>query len=277
MLLMILVCLAIISVVYGTLTNWSTPQTNIVGAIVKPVQKFSKGVSDGFDDFFKKFKKSETYEAEQKQLQSQINKLTSDLLDYQEIKQQNEFYKGFFEIKQKNPDFKMLPSTLIARDPTDPYGTFTLDKGIVDGVAVYDPVITAEGLVGYISDAQSTQSVVTTVLNPKLNVSAIDRRTRDAGNITGTPELAAKGKCKLAYLPRSNSAAENDYIVSSGAGGVFPEGLLIGNIEEIKQDTQNISFYAVVVPVVKFDEIRDVMVITSFNGQSSIADKKAGK
>src|ERR1035437_3538846 len=104
----IILCLSVISFLFGSFTNWSSPQSNIIGAIVKPAQKLSMSISNGIEDFFKKFKSAGTYESEKKALQAKVNKLTSELLDYQKVINQNNFYKGFFDIKDQNPDFNFL-------------------------------------------------------------------------------------------------------------------------------------------------------------------------
>ena len=66
----------------------------------------------------------------------------------------------------------------------------------------------------------------------------------------------------MQYLNRENTAAAGDYLVSSGAGGVFPEGLVVGTIKEIKIADE--SAYAVIEPVTSIGHLKDVMVITEF-------------
>ena len=187
-------------------------------------------------------------------------------------KKENEFYAGFLELKEDHPDFKFQPATVIARDPTDVFASFTIDQGTLNGVAPNDPVITADGLVGYISEAGSTFSTVITLYDPSLRVGAMDSRTRDAGIVSGGLSLAEEGYCRMSYLSRSSAITLGDLVITSGAGGVFPQGLLIGSVSEIKQESDDISMYAVIKPAVNLDELRDVMVITSFTGQGGIAD-----
>ena len=97
---------------------------------------------------------------------------------------------------------------------------------------------------------------------------ALDNRSSDSGVVTGKLEFAKDGKCVFKNLSRSSSVAIGDYVSTSGEG-VFPAGLLIGSIEYIGTDSVNSSIYAEIKPFTDISEIRDVMVITEFDGQLS--------
>ncbi|MBQ2676359.1 MAG: rod shape-determining protein MreC [Clostridia bacterium] len=257
--------------IFGIATGLSAPQSNIMGAVLKPIQQGCANISNWFDSVFVNFESNQKLSQENQELKKQLADKNYQLVEYEDVVRQNKFYKDFLEIKENNPSYKFSPAMVIARDTTDPYGTFTINKGILDGVSVYDPVITADGLVGYISDAYSNQSVVMTVLNPSINITALDNRTRDSGNITGDADLAVKGMCKMTYLAKSSSLAAGDFIISSGAGGVFPAGQIIGTVKEVKTSANATDYYAVVQPSVDVFDIADVMVVTSFEGKSSIS------
>lgn len=252
-------------IVCGSLTNWSAPQSNIFSGILSPIQNFFSDVSKSVNSFFDGFESKEKLENEIKELKKEISEKNKQLINYDEISRQNDFYKDFLEIKEENPSYKFASARIISRDNSDTYATFTIDKGTVDGVEVFDPIITAEGLVGYVSDAYSTQSTVMTVLNPKINVSAIDNHSRDTGAITGDADFSVDGYTKMIYIHSDNTVSSGDFVVTSGDGGVFPGGLIIGTVVDIKTAPGKISCEAKIQPIVDFSEISDVMVITSFN------------
>lgn len=248
----------------------SAPGNSLFGAIVTPFQKAATAVSDYFIDLKTRLNDSGKLIEENNKLKEENSKLAEQIIDYQKTKEENEFYKEFLEIKDNNPDYKFRDAKLISRDTTDPYGGFNIDKGLIDGVSINDPVITSEGLVGYISEVGASYSKVTTLLNPDVNVGGVDIRTSDSGIISGAADLAVDGMCRLYNLPRSASVAIGDYITTSG-GGVFPEGIIIGMVEDIKYDAVSTSLYAVVKPYVDLSEIKNVMVVTSFTGQGEIS------
>lgn len=251
-------------VICGFITDWSAPQSNIVSSVLSPVESFFSGVAESFNSFVDGFESTDKLKKEVKELKDEVNEKNKQLVNYDEIVRQNEFYKDFLEIKEENPSYKFSAARVISRNNNDTYATFTIDKGTVDGVEVYDPVITAEGLVGYICDAYATQSTVMTVLNPKINVSAIDNHSRDTGIITGDAELSLDGYTKMIYIPSDNTIASGDFIITSGEGGIYPQGLILGTVIEVKTSENKISCEAVIQPVVNFSDLSDVMVITNF-------------
>ena len=103
-------------------------------------------------------------------------------------------------------------------------------------------------------------------------IGALDNRTNDSGIISGNLEFAKNGQAKFYNLARSCSVAIGDYVVTSGEG-IFPKGLLIGKIETIGNDKYNTSIYATVTPFANIDELRQVMVITDFDGQGNVLQK----
>ena len=103
-----------------------------------------------------------------------------------------------------------------------------------------------------------------TILNPKINVSAIDNHSRDTGIIAGDADLSLDGLTKMMYIPSDNTVSSGNFIVTSGDGGIFPDGLIIGTVVEIKTSTNKISCEAKIQPIVDFSEISDVMIITDF-------------
>lgn len=251
----------------------TAPQTDIAGLIATPLRNLASEVSDTVTDFFKAYTDGNELSLENAELKSQIDELQNKVADYEDILSQNEFYKEYLEIKENHPDFKFSDANVIARDGDDPYGGFTINKGSSSDISLYDPVITDGGIVGYVTEVGFTSCKVTTVLSHDITLGAIDNRTNDSGIITGNLTLAQKGFCRFANLSRSCSVAVGDYVVTSGEG-IFPEGLLVGTVENIGVDEYNTSIYAEVKPFVNFSELRSVMVITSFDGQGGINPEK---
>ncbi len=270
--LIVTACVLVLATVSAVIGSSLTPQNSVIGAITTSVQSAVTGVSNWFSDIFKKMGDNEELMLENAKLKAQINDLTSDLVDYQKAQQENEFYKKYLGIKEKNPDYVMEPAALISRNADDPYGSFVINKGSLNGISLYDPVITESGLVGYISEVNPSYSKVCTVLDSSIKCGGIDRRTRDVGIVSGELSLAEKGKTKMVNLLRSSGVATGDYIVTPG-GDVFPEGLIIGVVESIHNAKTDTSLYAVILPVVDFSEIRDVMVITYFSGQRNQSEE----
>lgn len=263
---LILLAITVTCIVIG---GTMSPQANIVGTLTAPFRSLATTVSNEIKEFVGTYTEGEKLTLKNTELESEIAELREKLADYEKATAENEFYKNYLEIKDKNPDFKFRPATLISRDKEDPYKGFVINKGTVNGVAANDPVITEAGLVGFVSETGLTTSKVVTILSTDLTLGALDNRTSDSGILSGNVELASEGLTKLYNLSRSCNIAVGDYVVTSGEG-IFPSGLLIGTIETIGSDKYNTSIYANIKPFADLNELKNVMVITDFKGQGGL-------
>ncbi len=206
-------------------------------------------------------------------LKEQIAEYRKMLVDYEDTKTENERLKEITGLKELNEDFEFQPAGVIARDPDDRFGSFTIDIGTLHGISVRDPVVTGAGLIGYISKVGPTYAQVTTILSPDCNVGAMEIRTKDTGNITGTVEYAAEGLTKFELLPRETEVQEGDIVVTAGTSGLFPQNLVVGTVEEVALEQSGITRYAVIRPVTEISEVKNVFVLTDFLGKANLQEE----
>ncbi|MPN18271.1 Cell shape-determining protein MreC [bioreactor metagenome] len=188
-------------------------------------------------------------------------------MDQDKYKSENEQYKEFLEFKEENPDIQMKPATVIGRDSQDYFYSFQIDVGRRHGISERDCVMTADGLVGVITDVSENYSKVTTIFDPSLNIGVFNSVTRETAVISGDAQLSVDGKVKLSYLPRDTEAKAGDYVITTGAGGQFPKDIIIGRIEELYLGESGISMSAVIKPTADIKNTKSVMVITNFLGK----------
>ncbi len=266
--------LIVIAAVTAAVGGRMSPGANIFGTVTAPFRSLASKISGGISSFVEVYTEGEKLNIKNAELETEISELRKKLADYEQAVSENEFYKNYLDIKDANPSFKFVAATLISRDKEDPYKGFIINKGSVNGVSAHDPVITDEGLVGYIGEVGLTTSKVVTVLSAELTAGALDNRTSDSGVLSGSAELASEGLTKFYNLSRSCNIAVGDYVVTSGEG-IFPKGLLIGTVQTIGSDKYNTSIYANVKPFADIDGIRGVMVITEFEGQGGLDPEKS--
>ena len=266
--------LIVIAAVTAAVGGRMSPGANIFGTVTAPFRSLASKISGGISSFVEVYTEGEKLNIKNAELETEISELRKKLADYEQAVSENEFYKNYLDIKDANPSIKFVAATLISRDKEDPYKGFIINKGSVNGVSAHDPVITNEGLVGYIGEVGLTTSKVVTVLSAELTAGALDNRTSDSGVLSGSAELASEGLTKFYNLSRSCNIAVGDYVVTSGEG-IFPKGLLIGTVQTIGSDKYNTSIYANVKPFADIDGIRGVMVITEFEGQGGLDPEKS--
>ena len=244
-----------------------SPASSALGVAFSPVQRFSAYISSKAGEISDNFKSGNKYKKENADLKKQVENLQKEVVDYNKIKKENSLYEEFLGVKESNPDFVFEPATVIARDSSSLYYSFTIDKGSLDKIKVNDPVILGKYLVGVVAKVMPTYSVVETVLDPRVNVSAYETRTRESGFVTTDTGLSSQGLCRLSNLTKTTAVASGGIVCTSGIGGVYPRDLIIGTVTDIKYDTHDISTYAVVKPGADISDLTDVFIITSFKGQ----------
>lgn len=266
----VLILLIVMMIVSGAFGNNSSPLSSVASAIVTPVQQGFNSVCKYIGDIFSAPSKIRELELENATLREEIAALTEEKTEYETALIENEFYKDYLGLKEKHEDFEFCSAKVVSVDASDLYGAFTINVGSLNGIAPYDPVITAEGLIGYVQSVSLTSSTVVTVLDPTVKVGAYDTRTDDSGICVGSAKLAQNDQCRLNNLTRDCTVAIGDSIVTSGGGGIFPGGLVIGTVATMGQDKGDITSYAVIDTAVDFDNLRSVMIITSFEGQTHL-------
>ena len=242
--------------------------SQIVGAISAPFQKLSSYISETATDFFGKFVNVQEYYEQNQQLREEIAELREDMVDYDKIKRENEQLKELAGLKEEDPNIQMVAATVVARDPSERFGSFTIDKGSLHGIKVRDTVITAEGLVGVVTEVGEVYSKVTTILSPELKIGAMEQGTGEIGIVTGTVALSEENSCKLSNLGTDSEIKEGDLIVTSGAGGIYPKGVIIGKAGAIQTEEHGITSYTKVTPVFDIKTVKQVFIITDFFGKS---------
>ena len=254
--------------IYAASTGgFATIPATITGAIITPIQSALAAVSDGISGFFSGLTSGNQLQQQIAEQDETINQLRQQLAEYDEL------YKQFLELKETNPDYQFADGRVIAIDPSDKYGNFTIDVGSLGGVSPDDPVITPAGLVGVVYEVGPNWAKVRTILDPATQVSAYIGRNRDSCISGGSASLAQDGLFRLDLLPRETGTAVGDYAVTSGVGGVYPAGLLLGEVQEVSPASDNLSVYAVVKPYVDIRNVSSVFVITSFAGQGGSAEE----
>lgn len=245
----------------------SSPVTSAVSFVFSPLQKISSAVSGRLGSASASFRSSSAYMERIDELESELAQCREKLADYEELKKKAESYEDFYEIKKSNPDYKFCYGSVISRDAADAYGSFVLNAGSKDGVELNDPVIYGNYVVGVVKKVNTSTCVVRTVLDPRVNIGAFESGTREYGFVSGDDALCRKGLCRLSGLDTKTSIVSGGIVCTSGAGGVFPNGLIIGEVAAVRNDDVSASFYAEVKPFSKLADITDVFIITSFEGQ----------
>ncbi len=237
---------------------------DFVGIVITPIQNIVTTIAEKSGNFVAVFSDHDKLKKENERLNDEVNALKEALREAEQYRLENEELKSALSIKSQNPDFKFCSALVVASEQSGYSYMVTLNKGSVDGIKKRDMVISNGAVAGYVSELGTTWCKVTTILDSSCEIGAIITRTQDIGVLEGDFSLAAEGSCKMSYLANTVELNSGDSVITSGIGGIFPQGLFIGNVKEIKPETHGISQYAVIEPAVDISALKNVLVITDF-------------
>lgn len=265
------VVLIVGTIIAAVSRNGASPFSSATGAMFEPLQRATSFVGQGFKKFGSKFSSVSNYERQIIELQEQVDDYKSQLVDYEKTKQKIKLYEEFLKINEKHSDFKVEPANVIGRDAANAFHSIVLNKGSSDGISANDPVICGNGqLVGVVTKAGATYCVVSTIFDPDIKISAYEVRTRDTGFSATSAELSRDRLCRLSGLNRNTAIATGGIVCTSGVGGIYPRDLIMGTVKEVRNDSRNISSYAIIEPGFDITKLEDVLIITEFDGKGVI-------
>lgn len=232
-----------------------------LGIVISPFQgSFSWAIGNIKDsaDYFVNNKK--TME-ENKKLKTQITFLQNELEKTDEYREENIRLKEMLELKKQNVAYDPVCAEVIGREAENWSGIIKLGKGSLSGIELNDIVVETAGLVGYVSEVGANWCTVTTVVSPNSGVSCIIPRTGEIVMLEGSIRTSASGKFVLSYIPEDSTVVQGEAIETSGEGGIYPKGLLVGRVENIRTGNDGVSKEADGKAAVDFKRIREVLVL----------------
>ena len=244
-----------------------------------PIQRVSAGISDSVAEFFQRYSNSSTLYDENRLLREERSRLLARVADYERIRHENQQFRQVIGMMENRQDLTLVTASVIARDPVSRFYSFTIDKGSLDNIHYLDPVMTADGLVGYVYEVGLTYSKVLTILDISVDVGAYSSSTRDIGVVNGTIELAEHGLCQLQYLDRESEVTPGDIILTSGgsiflgSSSLFPRDILIGTVLRVEPSAHGTSLVAVIEPAADIPAVKNVFVIIDFEGKAANDDR----
>lgn len=265
--LIIVVVLSDISQIFGINIISSS-----LGSITTGMQRVSAEVT--------KSSEQKTYEeliAENKQLKAELSSLRFELSDYKNTKEENLRLWKYFDLKKEDNNYKFVPVKVIRRDSLDDFYSFTADRGSSDGVSLNDPVISQNGLVGYVSELNASYSKVTTILSPDFAAGAKAVNSKECGVISGNAIYSDRNLTTFTKLSSVDKLKTGEQISTTGIGGMFPENIPVGKVKKIEFNSYDASMEAVIEPFEDVRTLTDAVFVTDFKGKGKILSSEENK
>jgi rod shape-determining protein MreC len=203
-------------------------------------------------------------------IQIEVERLRIISQKYTQTLEENNKLRGLLEFKQASP-YKMTAARVIKRVSTTWWNTMIIDKGLLDGLATDTPVMSATGLIGKTGKMAPHMSEVILLTDEMCRVSAKIEGTIEQGIISGERAgLDMRPDLRLRFLNRNAIINLGSNVISTGEGGVFPAGLLVGRVKRF--ENKDITADAVVEPAVDFSILEHVFIL-----ETPIEETQPGK
>ena len=237
---------------------------NIVGTITMPVRWVATTIGNAFDGWGKYFAGIKALEEKNKELIDENATLKEQLQNAELLEKENERLRDYLDMKNKYPSFAMEEGMVISHSSGNYITNFTLNRGTLHGIKPNMPVITKDGIVGYVVEVGLNWCMVSTLIETATSVGAYIPRSEVVGIVSGDYSMRAEGTCKIGYIDATADVQIGDTVYSSGTGSVYPADLKIGTVTSIEVDEYNRTLVATVTPAVDFSSLKWVMVITGY-------------
>ena len=241
------------------------PLNMVAGYVFVPMQKGINGAGAWLSEKANDFKTLGEVLEENKALQEQVDELTSQLNNTKLDQYELDSYRELLELDDQYAEYEKVAAHVIAKDSGNWFSTFTIDKGSRDGIAKGMNVIAGSGLVGIVTDVGPNFAKVRSIIDDSSNVSAMVLTTKDNFNVSGSLQTMNEDK----LLPFTELRDENDEVqmgdpvVTSYVSDQYQQGILIGYIYSIEENPNNLTKSGTITPVVDFQHLREVLVITA--------------
>jgi rod shape-determining protein MreC len=221
-----------------------------------PVQSGVNYLHGQVSNFFNHYLANISASRDNERLKKQISEMNGQLFSAQELSKENFRLKELLEFGQAIT-FRKVLAQVVAWDSNSDYQVIRINKGHKNGIRLQSPVVTVEGLVGYIFRMTDNFADVLTIMDNNNRVDGLIHRVRAHGIIEGFSTERAMMK----YVSRTEPIILGDIVITSGLGNIYPKGIEIGEVSRIERESYGITQYVEISPVVDFGRLEEVIVL----------------
>ena len=256
------ICMLLVSV--SVLFKDATrPFTSIVAAVVIPMQDGINSVGVWVSDRAGSMQSMEELRTENEQLRQQVEDLTRQNASLQSDQSELEELRSLFALSQQYVNYTKIGARVISSGSGNWYENFVINKGSDDGIAVNMNVLAGDGLVGIVTEVGHNFARVQSIISDDSSVSAMSASAADTCVVKGNSESARRdGVIDVTYISKDAAMVDGEELVTSNISSKYLPGLKIGTVSGIEMDSSNLTKSAKLTPVVDFQHVDEVLVIT---------------
>ncbi len=263
--LLILTVVCVLSIFFGLVFNLNGgPLKSIAGFIFVPMQQGINHTGEWIFNTANDFRTLSDVLEENEKLQTKVDELTVELTNTKMDAYELERLRELLELDEKYPTYEKIAASVVAKDSGNWFSSFTINRGSNHGIEEGMNVIAGSGLVGIVTDVGPNYSKVRSIIDDSNNVSAMIPTTGDNLNVSG--DLKAMNESMVISFSglrdEDGKIKTGDPVVTSYVSDQYHQGILIGYIASIQNGSNNLTKVGTITPVVDFEHLEEVLVIT---------------
>ena len=236
---------------------------SVAKSVLMPMQEGINKTGTAIVDVVTNVDKLRKAQEENKELKEQVMQLQQEISLLQQDKYEIDEYRELFNLSNQYEDYEMTGANVIAKDSGNWFHSFIIDKGTKDGLAVDMAVLAQGGLAGIITSVGPSSARVMSIIDDDSNITSMSMSTKERCMVSGDLELYEDGRMRIMYVEKDASISEGDKIVTSNISTKYLPGLMIGYVDKIETDANNMTKSGTIIPYVDFSHLDTVLVITT--------------
>ena len=252
------------AVFFAARNKFATPVTDTTAmAIVAPFQRAFSWAGSQLTFLKNTVTEISTLHEQNKLLREEVELLRAQNLTASEYASENQRLRDLLGYKKVAIQFDLVAASVIGRESATWSSVIVINRGTLDGVANNMAVVTEMGLVGHVMEAGINSSKVQLLLDPRSSVGTLIQRpeSRVAGIVEG--DIKNPNHPKMVNIPKDSDVKVDDMVVTSGFGGVYPKGIVVGKVVEVHNEEAGLLKYGVIETSVNFQKLEDVAIIVA--------------
>ena len=235
------------------------------GTLAAPARNAATAITGWMEGIYGYLYEYEMLVEDNNALRAELAEAQEMAREYEELKAENERLYALLELREKRSDFTLESCKIVSWDSSNYTSAFTIGKGTSSDIELGDCVITEYGaLVGQVCEIGTNWATIRTIIDVNMDVGAFVGSNNYAGVITGEFSLMKQGLTRMGYLASGAQIFTGDEVLTSGRGGAFPSGLLIGTVTTVMTEAGGQNTYGVVEPACDVDGLSQVFIVTDY-------------
>lgn len=234
--LFIVVLLAVLALLTGQVRGEDRRRLGPLGrtvlTVLTPLQTALARVADSVSRGWELYTEIGRLRTENVHLREAVQQLSGEVTRLRETAQAAERLESLLAFRTQTP-YRVVAARVVGRDPARWFATVLVDRGSTDGVTRNAPVVTGQGAAGRVIEVTPFAARVLLLTDPRSAVSVILQGSREIGVVEGV----GQGDLQLKYVSRATAVPPNEMVVTSGQGGVFPPGIVVGRLVTLRSGT----------------------------------------